>query len=867
MANEPRSMTRDEAMGVPQAPSPDEPNSIPVSELFGPRKTGVVNADLLREGGAFTAAYAAAGNQPNNSEKRVREKFGKAYSEESFISKPGDFLLTSRIGYNDSAEGKLKALRSVYPEGDYKLYDMGEDGKVEMISKDGKTWNKLGGASTILSSIFNLENVGGLLGGPAADAGLIWKVAKPAVGAALGAFADQKVKELYDPDALDPYEQATASAVTNVLLGGVLEGVLAPLARRGGFIKGSPGAEQALDAAEEFSIKTDKGSVKPLVPLTKGQATDNKILQGTYKQVQNMYTTSREAALKRYESLGTALKGWIDENGLTSFSKPELDALSIHAAYQIDDKLRLLSRGKTPFGHIVGELQDALDIYNTTAAKSKNSAYQEAFDRATTDKVELDFSNVKNILDEVEKGVPVVTPASPSAGGFGELGSSEGDPNRYLTPDAKLRRLIAKARKNSDVLSVHNPDGNYVGALEQMNAVRREFSQFAWENAGSNQGRLAGKVLDSIDESIANPIAGMSDGYKEAFKKAQQQHGQWKAILSIRAMSNLERADPSTYQNYVTSLVKPGNGPLLELMDTMFKGTPGAMDAVRNTYIDFLTNTPSSVAKTLDNLQSKDPRLMQVLFPNKSDIGVIKTFAKDKLKLESSWFVQQTDLEMLTEGQRALDMLQGDTNAVANQVGDYLKFAGPNGKQAVQTAMLHKLLHASETESASLLGNPVVDADMFTSQIEKNRDLISLIFSPEEAKRLAHLENYALKIKETAVGVPSLKGRSGGDSGTSLQVASVGAKVGAAPGNIEKRGLIAAGKDLFTTFASPWLATRLLSLDSPVRRSATGQGSTRMSVESLQAIINYSRVASNAYIDAQSRHQDDSPFQDNVYTP
>ena len=195
-----------------------------------------------------------------------------------------------------------------------------------------------------------------------------------------------------------------------------------------------------------------------------------------------------------------------------------------------------------------------------------------------------------------------------------------------------------------------------------------------------------------------------------------------------------------------------------------------------------------------------------------------------------------------------------------------MKYGGPNAQDSVKTALLHRFTEASTTQKSPLLGKSVIDADMFLAEIEKNRDLVQLVFSPSEIERLTKLENYALKIKDTGVGVPSLKGSIGSDTGTSLQAASVSAEVGKVAGKVESQGPVAAGKKLFTTIMSPFLMAKVIGLNATVRKGGISSP-VRVQEDSLQSLVNYSRVAGNAYIQSQLRHQDASPFQDNVYGP
>lgn len=814
--------------------------------------TEAPKADIPFEGAQPTNGpadkYLAIWNQTPVGKQRLIERFGSGYQDEDFVDSLGDSKAAWKIGWAQNDTKKREVLKEIYgDQADFQTLDFGKDGKFSIATKDGKVWKNGEGAYKYLKDVPSA--IAGTLTGAGPEAGPLMRLLKPsAISGTVKGIQESFLKKMYEPERSSPYEAATQEFIGSAIGQAFGDFAIAPLIRRTVGVTGSPGAEKAVKAAES----------EGMAPLLGGQFTENKIVQSQFKQLQQISEDSNRKALERFKSLKVdGLEKWISEMdpNLDQFSGPEIKALAERAAFDIDTSVNMLSSGSRPIGAVLPRLKSALDVFNKAASKEKNKAYDEAFDVAVKDYVELDFSKVKGVFDEIEKGVPVV-PDAPS-----------GEPIRYLTPSAELQRMIDTARQIRDNVSPHNPDGSVVGALQQMNAVRRQFSEFAWDNVGNNQGRLATQVLDAIDESIANPINAGSDAYKAAFKKAQEQYGAWRSVLEIKKISNLSNADLSTYQSYVANLVKPGNGPVVELMDKMFKGTPGAMDDVRSTYIDYLVHNPEKIDRYISDLEKNDPRLLKSIIPNKGDLDILRSFSKEKQRYDKSWISRNRDTEALSNGQRALDLLDhSDPSKRAQNIADFYKYGGPRAEENLQTAFVHKLLKESETEDATAIGDRVIDADKFTSMVNTYEDDIAAIFkNPRAKERLMNLYNYGLKIKQTAVGVPKLKaGPGSGNSGESIMGAQAGSAIGHIPDTIEKRGPTAAARKLFSIFITPRIVAKLMSLNEPVRKT------TKMAVkpETLENISTVTRILPG--ILAEDRANYDGPGAndlDNVYTP
>ena len=828
------------------------PDAVPANEWEGTNNQTPGNLQYNQAFGIF--------NPDDPATIRLKAKLGPAYDPSGFVAAPGDVYLAAKMGYADSLDKKQEEFKKAYPQGDYQVYDFGDDGKKALVTKDGKTWNNFNPLPELPGSFPYGEVAGGLLFAPSAEAGIIRKVGQMAAGSALGKGAEElgaKALGYYESERDPVLTKMSESFATNAAFGALTEGVIGPFLRRTIGVKGTPGAEKAATSAAELGLE----------PLTRGQYTSSGLLQASYAQYQNYVIQSRAEALKRFQSLGDNLHDFVNQYGIDNFGSSQLQALRQASGDQIDKTLIGLSKGKTRFDEVLPGLKNALNTFNSSASALKNKAYEDAFDTANTDMVSLDFKRVNDAFDEIEKGVPVVSKSPADTGisdAMGAVGVGEGPPVRYLTPEAELQAKIDKARNVSNVLYPHNPDGNYVSALQQMNAIRRDFSQFAWDNAGSIQGQKAEDVLKAIDDSIAHPVAGETPDYKAAYKAAQDAHAAWRAALEIKKVSALNESDVGTYQAYIANLMKPGNGPVLELMDKMFKGTPKAMDDIRSTFVDQLTTNPGALGDTLDNLAKKDPAMLKMIFPNEADIPILKKFGEEKNRLDSSWFVKQADSEYVSEGQRVLGMLAGKPEEVGKRLADYIHFAGPDGKLAIQSALIEKLRDESETIATDELGSSVVSATPFVAAVNKYRPLIEQVFSPDAITRLNHLENYALKIRETAVGVPEVASSmesSAGDMGTSLAVASQAGKLtrGIATAEKSKGGMVSGiahvVKDLvFSSHISPRVVAAIVGFDKPVGVGGKEMGRMAITEDRLQAIKNYLKVAPSILLDSASRY-------------
>ena len=755
--------------------------------------------------------------------EHTRDLLGSSFVDESLFTSPQDLELAWRFGWAQSEEKKRRIIQDLYgPDADVSYKKFSDGSTIQVATKDGKSWYPIEGVHDFAKDI--PETAVGLtpLGGPTA-AGLgalrMGQAALGAFGASLG--SESLLKSFYEPERTSPIETAVQDALGAGLgqLGGDLASVLF---RRTFGTVGSPGAEEAQRAARE----------EGLPPITGGQFTENPTLKSAYVQVQDLSTKVRADALRRFEAMRGRLENLIGVHGLDAFKKEDLEALAAHAAIEIEKSVMSLSASKLPIGEVLPRLQEALDVFNATSSKHKNSLYQKAFEVGVKDGVELDFLRVKKAISEIEKGVPISTPT--------------GDPVRLLTPSGELSTLIERVKQVSNTLSTHNPDGNMVGALEQMNAIRRGFSDYAWENAGTNQGRLALQVLEAIDESLASPVAGASKAYEAAFKQAQEANAAWRTAMEIKKVSSLNDADLSSYQGYIANLMKPGNGPVLKLMEDMFKGTPGAMDDVRAAFVDTMVRDPSKIEKTLDLFQKADPAMLDNMIPSKADRNLLRQYAKERERFERSWVFKQREKEALSEGERALTLFEGGESQIAQNVKDYLDYAGEGGREALQAAFLQRALKASETEPSTLLGAPVIDADQYVAYMDSNKALFDTLFPGEQGKSIMNLYNYGLKIKSTGTGVPALKGRGsgGGDTGASMQKGERAAVIGRAPATLASGGVGGLAKQYFSMLASPLIMSKMLGLSQPAKEGVTKSG-IKMTEGGLRAIQNITRVIPN----------------------
>lgn len=769
-------------------------------------------------------------------ETQIKNMYGDRFSEDSIISGLDDLELGFKLGMSQTSGKKKEILQDLYgPQADLKTYTFSDGSSMEIATKDGKTWHS---TSTLYDYVEDLPETAASLatGFATGGAGLATRVIAPALSAGLAEYASEKfLSKYFEQGRKDPVESAKTAFFMDLLGGTVGETVISPIISRTVGVMGSPGAKRAMDAAEAEGL-----------PLpTVGQITENSISMKQYKQWLNINHKSAANALERYEAMRGKLNEMIDTYGLGMFSDTELRTLTDFAAYEIDDTIRLLRTGSTPIGEVMPRLVDALDVFNKTASNSKNQLYRDAFDAAIADGVEFDILPLKNAIADVEKGVP--------------LPGKSGDPVRFLTPNAELSSIINNIKEVSDSLVLHSPDGVDVGSLEQLNTIRRTLSEFAWDNAGDNQGRLATQLLDSIDDIMSKPsyvatvVPGKKPAYQEAWKEAQAANAAWKSIMEIKKISQLNKADLSSYQSYVLNLVKPGNGPLVELMDEMFKGTPGAMDAVKTAYVDHLVKNPNIVAKTIESLKQNDPRLLNKII-DPDDQKTLLNYAELKARYDSSWFAKQAEKRALNEGERAMTIFEGGESAIAQNIDDYLKWGGPNAEEALQAAFLQKMLDASETEVSTLLGSRVVDAGTFVSMLDDNESIINKIFSGKAKERLYNLYNYGLKIKDTAVRIPARKGQVGAsDSGTSLMTAQAGAAVSKAPTTLERSGVGGLVGQLFSIFGSPRLMAAILNFDGTLP-----SGVTTIGEPTLLAVKNMVRVLPDLLVEDEEYTSEDT---------
>jgi hypothetical protein len=838
----------------------EEDSTIPYEDLYGPpKKPSLSSGTTVLPGGQLMEEPGMS-----NGKKRLATSLGGAYVDEDFVDEAGDLFLTFKLGKAET-EGKMREIvQSKYPEGDIKKFDLGEDGEYYVATKDGKTWKNVSDLSKISSDVVSGATAGALMVGGGPGAAPLVAIGKAALGAGLGSLTENMaLKGFWEPERSPAAYFAMQEAALSITGDTVGRYALSPVARRIFGTKGSPGA----DAAVEATRSVEEGGAG-LMPITGGQFTESLTVKPAYRQSQIYSLKSREEAMKRFKSLrDDGLLKWIEEDPkrLEAFSKDELSAMVEEASFRIDRGLADLSTGTTPRGATLSALQTSLDVFNKGTSKLTADKYQDAFDRAVIDDVAIDTRGIKRALDNIELGTPVKTDVkkpsgavSDAIGTAGGLPAEEMIPERYLTPNAELQTQIDKFRNVSDILTTINPDGDYIGSLQQLNAVRRGFSEIAWKNAGTNQGRLAVEVLDAIDEAIANPVSGFSKDYQKLFTEAQGAYGTWKTVKELKAISKLNEADPSTYATYVDYLSKPGMGPIAEIMQGMFKSDPKAMESVRSTFVSNLVRNPKEAAKTIKELERDDPRLINVLMPNPADRKILTKAADDLDKLNSSWMVKAKEMSDLSLAAKAVDFYKAPKEEVFTRVEDFIKYGGPNAKGALQTGFVQYLLDMSETGVATELGDRLVSADAVRKLVDSNQEIIKKIFdNPKAAERLKHVYNYANKIKDTGVNLPSTVAsgmKSSNDMGSSLMAASQGSNILGAAEDVPKKGIVKATIDIFAPYLSSGIVARIINLDGPITSDRLGKGVSEKTYESL---LNLSRAAPVVWSQAQDKVEGD----------
>lgn len=793
-----------------------------------------------------------------NGVKRLSAALGRGYVDEDFVDAPGDMALTFQLGKAETEAKAREIIRSKYPKGDIKKMDLGEDGQYWIATKDGKTWKNVSDLSKMPADILSGAGVGSmLLGGPGIGGAI-----RSTVGTVAGSLAENAaLKSFWEPERSSAVDYAWQDGLANIIGEAGTKFALVPLAKRLFGVQGSPGAKAAVDAT-----KPVRDGGLGLLPITGGQFTDSIPLQQAYKQYQSYVTKGRVNALARFKSLrDDGLLKWIEEDPdrLKAFSKDELAAMTENAALNIERNLTSLSTGSSPLGAVLPKLRDSLDVFNKGASKRNETLYRDAFDKAILDDVALDFSRVKSVFDEIEKGTPVKTDITKASGlpadSVGVAGATSGEemvPERYLTPNSELAGLISKGRNVSDLLSTINPDGDFVGSLQQIEAIRRGFSEFAWQNADNNQGRLAVKVLDAIDEAVANPVSGYSKDYERAFRAAQEAYGTWKSVKEIKAISKLQNSDISTYKNYVAALAKPGNGPVAELMQEMFASNPEAMESVRSTFVDHLVRNPTTVKKSLSELERNDPRLLNVLIPNKADRALLAQAADQLDRLDRSYMVKMREMSDLSIAQKAVNFYSGNKEEILQRVEDFTKYGGPNAKEALQAGFLQYMLDMAETEVSPELGSRVVSASRVAAIVDEYKNVIDSVFdNPKAAQRMKMMYDYAIKIKETGVDIPQAKGAKGGaDFGTSLATAEqAGKMIRAAESVTEGKSVAGVVKSIFAPFVSAGVMAKIINFDGPI--ASDRLGGIGISEGTYSAMQNILKVAPIYYAQTKDREE------------
>jgi hypothetical protein len=793
--------------------------------------------------------------------ERLANALGDSYKSDSFVDNLGDVVTGLKLGWAQTPGKEKEIAKDAYGElGEVRHYDLGRWGKHSLLTKDGgETWQSINSKWDWIQAA--PETAASVAFGPS---GLGWNIGRT-VKAGLAAAGAKLTFELpsqmwWEEGRQSPWQSALIAGGAEAVGQGLSDYLLQPLLTRFSGIRANDAVEAANKAAVEEGLQ----------PFTKGQAFDSGPGKATYKQIQGFVGPQKRKALERFASMKEGLDNWVSElsEGLEDFSPIQLEALRESSVKNIESMISGVRKAKMPLSQIGPKLSAAVDTFNKASTRIRNDQYDAAFRIAEADDLHFNTTPLKDKVEQLRRGVPIkqepvtttstgtrqVQPENPYAQSktvpTTTTSTQTPAPDRLLTPSSELEGIFDSIDTMAAVLTKHAPDGTQVSSLEQLNALRRNLSQYAYDMSGNNanQARLASEALEILDDVMANPVGNPSMAYHQAFSAAQNTHMAWNIAKDLKKTAQLDRMDISTYENYIKGLFRPGNSAYIDVVEQMLSGTPGAFDALRDGFVSQLLKNPEQVGKSLKSFSNEDPALLAKLIPSKADREAIEAYGKNMSEYNKSWLAGTLDTVYASNERAAVSLFEGKPEAVSKNIDQFIKnHPDPEeGTRQLQAAYLSNLIDKSKTgKSFSLPDAPqLIEPIEFNKLLEETKDIAKNLFGENGFKRLQTYENYGTIIRKTGVDVPGLArhgGASAEDFGQSLAVASSGEVQRNIPSTVIDGGPTKAAGLLARIHLNPRIMAFVIGSGDDLASEGI-RGAGRISNEGFTWIHNFNRI-------------------------
>jgi|11_taG_2_1085331.scaffolds.fasta_scaffold00549_4 hypothetical protein len=590
----------------------------------------------------------------------------------------------------------------------------------------------------IMGAVASGEMIGGILGSR-------FGIGGTGVGTAVGSLAETGVEKVrgYDVPTLkeEGIEAVKEGGIATVFDAGTRGAIKTFKALASGGISKSINTSDFADSISKFAQD------EFLKPLAIGQLAKRPVIFSTFTQVGQTGEVVGNLTKQQVLSLKNSIGKITDDFNPKNFSEVELDAI---LKLQQDDLLKqVTSKFKTgtlseSFENSNSALSKGIENWKELSRVKRNKLYDTAIN--SSDDFSFDLSDMQNVAKQMQRAIimkqkpsfqnKVVGTGLTDEGVETAITKSQKLPDKYKD----VQNIPQEIQKEIDLILGLDPSvakiqykGQTFQPFEQMKALRTRLFNLQ-QSDNKNISRLASDLYKSLKGVMDNPLTGSEDAlqlYKEAsaFNLYRETTLKVPIISKILKSSNPEDVVKNNFSNTQPSEVK--------LIKSLV--SPEKFTTLKNAYVYQMLNDTTSLNKFVKNIQlNKDTT--KLIF-NDDQIKSLQQYHKSISKLDSSKLSQAVSKDVSNFERMVLISNEGYDSLktlIQNQGGKNSKFI-----QSLKAGMYKKILDDATVQDPKG-GTEFIDLGKLYAgmdKIYKNKNIMELVFSPED---VAKLENYGL---------------------------------------------------------------------------------------------------------------------------
>lgn len=705
--------------------------------------------------------YGDLGAPPSEDDvdKKLKWMYDIHFDEtRTFGSGIADAIHIGEIGQYDTNEGRRRAFKEHYPEGEIRFTKVNDKNVILGRKTTKEPFTRINSLTLeVPSAIFNKE-VGLSVAGSFVPGGPAIKAGAEILGAALGAYLDEQEMQIKEPE-------RDKTAVGQAGFAGGLQ-TAASLVTRGGPIGHVIKQLFAEPAQTNLQRRAMEGWVEEgWTPPTNWQYSVNPLTDKSRKIREAIDIKGISEGSKTYADLYKSIKDkYVSGEDFSGMDPDVLRTIILKESAKIDETLNSLVKGDIAFKDAVAGLADRHDLYQALAREEARRLYGDARDVVAG--VEFYLGDAIQGAEKIEKGVRVRM-----------------NPNRLASTDAltdptmrarklpkELAAVIAKFKLLKPTVSelTHGPD--LYTSMDQMINLRQE----AWQLTKSSDDQVAAagnELYALLSDALHNPTAG-DPTWLGKWQKANDFVAAHHDLEKIEILQDLANASPLDYEVLARKLSRPGEADNLVWLENYISNIdPNTWENFRSAFVSDLIRAPKNELKRVRRLKAALNKAEALGDARPDALGKLITDEQLDIIEESTRNLEYIEklpaykhMNAVNEENafKAMKMVEeGNVEQLARQIE---VSGGPDSAHArgLKAGLVSRWLEDASLPNPYGLAEdykgevvpPILNVKEFQFQVQKYKDSgkLDVLFGPEDWIWLENLDNYMKLLGPSPVG-------------------------------------------------------------------------------------------------------------------